>query len=207
MDEYQLPDDPVPEDLLKEAERLLHPTTTHTIYFNKDTGEIYAISNEHLDQYDNFFEVNSEEINHILQDGDSTHFKVEFVEGQPTVVLKPTNELIAPSLIKVGRVDNWESELTIEQYPYLKKWGFQLRPDQREKLKSSGLHSKLEFFIVDSENRNFILNIVTFNFQRLCDNEKVFISFSHHKEDKDVEVYTKALFKTIGLTTLYDTKD
>lgn len=209
MNEYRLTDDPIPEELLQQALALSSAESFHKIYFDRDTSEIYAISNEIIDGYEHFFEVPTEQISHILNNERLEKYKVKFdADDVPSVILKPVEDSTAPTLIKLKSVDNWDSELTVEQYPLLKKWGFHLRADKRQRLKFAGINSRLEFFIVDANNKNFVINTVSFNFQELCENERVFIPFSYAKEtDLNIEIYTKTFFKTIGFKVLYDTED
>ena len=203
FEEYVLEGD-VPTELLAQPNQL----TVHRVYFDKDTREVIAITNEEFLGYDTYFEMDSVEVTELLEKN-SRLFDYQIVfetEGRPVLALKSNQDVIALFLKNIEEVDHWNYEFTIEKYPLLKQWGFQLRPDKKIKLKNTGTNISLDFFIVNNLNHNLIIRTITLNLQDLFSSEKLFMPFELASEElEDLRVYTKPFFKTYGFRILYDT--
>ena len=203
FEEYVLEGE-IPDNLLNQTNQ----TTIHRIYFDKDTREVIAITNEEYPGHDTYFEMDSVEVHELLEKN-SRLFDYQIVfetEGQPVLTLKSNQDQIALFLKNIEEVDHWNHELTIEKYPLLKQWGFQLRPDKKLKLKNTGTNISLDFFIVNNLNHNLIIRTISLNLQDLFSSEKFFIPFVLDSEElDDLKIYTKPFFKTYGFRILYDT--
>jgi hypothetical protein len=206
MDEYLL-DGEIPIELIKESENLSRVNTIHRVYFDKDSGEILSISNEYNIEHLHYFDVESKDLEEVF--GNTVKYRVKFdAEDKPSIVLKSKEDISSQFLIKVDEIDNWDNELTVEQYPLLKKWGCQLREDKRSKFLTAGVNAKLEFYVVNPENKNYIIRTLSLNLLDLYHTERIYFPFFYKEEENtSLEVYTKKFLKTVGFRRLYDTDD
>lgn len=202
MDEYRLSDDPVPEELLAEQEKL-STWNTHKVYFDNETGDILAISNEELPQYQFFFNISSENIT-LLQNEKIEDYKVTFNENSiPTIVLKPKQDESTLFLTKIEEeVDN--PELLVEKNLKTKGWNLSIRQDKKDEYLKMGVNTKLEFFVTEKDNKNILIRKMSVLLKTLCETNKSFVPFvSHREEEHKSEIYVKKFFTTTGLKITY----
>lgn len=207
MDEYRLSDDPIPQELL-EVQESLSVWNNLKVYFDNDTGEIFAISNEELPQYQYSFNVHVDKVR-MLVDEKIDDYKVAFdSNSNPTIILKPKQDESSLFLIEITDNITNDSELIIEKNIALKKWIISLRSDKREEYLKSGVNTRLEFFIVDKDHKNFLIRKFTVLLKKLYENNNEQISFvSYREEDNSAQIYTKKFFTSIGLKITYDKKN
>lgn len=204
MVEYRLSDDPIPQELLDEQEKL-SIWNTHKVYFDNDSGDILAISNEELPQYQYFFNLPVEQ-SYLLENERLEDYKVSFDNNEvPTIILKPKQDESALILVKVIEESGKNSELILEKNLKFKKWRISLREDKKEEYLKMGINTKLEFFIVDANNKNILIRKMAVLLTTLCNSEQTVFDFISHREElKTAEVYCKKFFTSINLKVTYD---
>ncbi len=206
---YNPEEDIVPLELIEQALAISNVVSIYKVYFNNETGEILAITNEENSNYSTFIEVEYELVKDFLTGKkQSTKYKVSFVDqSTPTIVLKSSSDTNFVIIEKVNTVDHWRSMFTIENYPLLKKWAVTLRSDQRTVLKNYNLNTVFEVYVVDSNNHNFLFRTIKIFLKDVIDNDRYFIDYSNDIEAdiKRIDVFVKKFFDTTGYQVLYDT--
>jgi len=89
---------------------------------------------------------------------------------------------------------------TIENYPTFKKWGFQIRNDQREILKKYNLNTTLEIYVIDKRNMNFIYRTIKVSINELIKKDREIVYY-HSDKEGDIDntvVYVKQFFSSVG---------
>jgi len=144
---YNPEEDVIPYELIAKSLALSTVLLPYRVYFDKDTGDILSVTNEASTQYDYFvefeFDIVKDFLNGVSQFKD---FQITFIDqNTPRIVSKYEDDITAVFLTQAPLVTNWDSMFTIENYPTFKKWGFQIRNDQREILKNITLILHLRF--------------------------------------------------------------
>jgi len=121
-------------------------------------------------------------------------------------VNKNTEDVDIIMIEEVEEVTHWDNTLTIENYPLLKKWGFQLRPDQKEIFKKYNLSTLVEIFIVNPDNFNLLIRAIKVQLSDLLYNDKFYVEFNSDSELSNKKIFVKKFFSTTGYQTLYDTE-
>jgi hypothetical protein len=147
---YNPEEDIIPYELLAQSLALSTVVLPYRVYFEKDTGNILSITNEASLQYDCFVEFDFDVVKEFLNGTSQfNNFQVTFIDqNTPRIVSKYEDDISAVFLTSAPVVTNWDSMFTIENYPTFKKWGFQIRNDQREILKKYNLNTTLEIYII-----------------------------------------------------------
>lgn len=206
---YNPEEDIIPPELLAQALALSNPLRVYRVYFDKDNGNLLSITNEENQLYSNFVEFEYDVVREFLVGKHQlAKYKIVFVDqNTPKIISIHEDESTGIFLTKVPAVDNWNSMFTIENYPLLKKWGFQVRPDQKKLLLKYNLNTSLEIYVVDNRNMNFIYRTIKLSVNDLISKDKDFIDYCLDKEgDVDnISVYVKQFFSTVGYQVLYDT--
>lgn len=206
---YNPEEDIIPPELLAQALALSNPLRVYRVYFDKDNGNLLSITNEENQLYSNFVEFEYDVVREFLVGKHQlAKYKIVFVDqNTPKIVSIHEDESTGIFLTKVPAVDNWNSMFTIENYPLLKKWGFQVRSDQKKLLLKYNLNTSLEIYVVDNRNMNFIYRTIKLSVNDLISKDKDFIDYCLGKEgDVDnISVYVKQFFSTVGYQVLYDT--
>lgn len=199
MDEYRLSDDPVPQELL-DIQNQLSEWNQHKVYFDNETGEIFAIANEDLDDYNFFFTIPSDKID-ILKNEKLEDYRVVFdAEGNPSIALKPKKDEESLFLIKLVDVVFDDTEFVVEKNLQSKQWILSLNEDKRMHFLKTGVNASIELFIVEKDNRNFLIQKITLSLKSLCDNNPSYFPFvSYREESNNIEVYSKKFFTSQGL--------
>jgi hypothetical protein len=89
---------------------------------------------------------------------------------------------------------------TIENYPTFKKWGFQIRTDQKEILKKYNLNTTLEIYVIDKRNMNFIYRTIKVSINELIKKDREIVYY-HSDKEGDIEntvVFVKQFFSSVG---------
>ena len=206
---YNPEEDIIPDELLAQALALSTAIPPYRVYFNKDTGEIFSVTNEASSQYDCFVEFEFDIIKDFLNGlNQFKDFQVTFIDqNTPKIVSKYEDDITAVFLTCAPKVTHWDSMFTIENYPLIKQWGFQIRPDQKEILKKYNLNTVLEIYIIDKRNMNFIYRTIKILINELINKDREIVQYLSNKEgDVDnIVVYVKQFFSTVGYHILYDT--
>lgn len=136
------------------------------------------------------------------------NYKVIFTdETTPNIVNKKVDDVDLINIEEVSLVDHWDSLFTVENYVLLKKWGFQLRPDQRKILKNHNLSTTFEVFIVDQNYSYQLIRTIKIPLYEVLNNDKFFVDYESEVESNEMNrIFVKKFFKTIGYRVLYDTE-
>lgn len=205
---YNPEEDVVPYELLQAALQISNVPVLYKVYFDKDTGNILSITNEDNIEFTNSIEVEYDLVKEFFINNKSINdYKVIFVDQTtPAIVNKNTNDVDIIMIEEVELTNNWDNTFTIENYPILKKWGFQIRPDQKEILQKYNLNTAVEIFVVNPDDLNFLIRSIKVNLSDLLYNDKFFIAFNTEKELSNNKIFVKKFFKTTGYQVLYDTE-
>jgi hypothetical protein len=206
---YNPEDDIIPYELLEQSLALSTVVPPYRVYFDKDSGSILSITNETSTIYNCFvefeFDIVKDFLNGLNQFKD---FQVTFIDqNTPRIISKYEDDITAIFLTRVPLVTHWNSMFTIENYPLIKQWGFQIRPDQKEILNKYNLNTTLEIYVIDKRNMNFIYRTIKITINELIRQDKEFVQYLSDKEGDidNTEVYVKQFFSTVGYHILYDT--
>ena len=199
---YNPEEDIVPYELLAQSLALSTVVLPYRVYFEKDSGNILSITNEASVHYDCFVEFDFDIVKDFLNGtSQSKDFQVTFIDqNTPRIVSKYEDDIAAVFLTCAPVVTDWDSMFTIENYPTFKKWGFQIRNDQREILKKYNLNTTLEIYIIDKRNMNFIYRTIKVSINELIKKDREIVYYHSDKEGDidNIAVYVKQFFSTVG---------
>jgi len=181
------------------------------IYFDKDTGDIQAISNEPSTKFDNFFEITYPRIADFLSG------KLNFINYK-IVFSSPNDPKIVPKfdvdnsdtniIIDVENVDHWASTITVGNLVNLGYWKIQLNPGDSYFIQQKNINTTLEFYIVENTNLNFLIRVIKINLRELAYRKSILIQHNSTVESKvdKIKILTKKFFDKYGYRILYDEK-
>jgi hypothetical protein len=199
---YNIEEDIVPPELLAQALAISTAPAIFRVYFDKDTGNILTVTNEENPVYDHFVEFDFNIVKDFLN---SKHqlkdYSITFIDqSTPKIVSKYEDDITAVFLTQAPLVTNWDSMFTIENYPTFKKWGFQIRNDQREILKKYNLNTTLEIYVIDKRNMNFIYRTIKISINELIKKDREIVYYHSDKEGdiNNTVVYVKQFFSSVG---------
>jgi hypothetical protein len=205
---YNPEDDVIPYELLEKALMASRIVPMYNVYYDKDTGNILSIANESRDDLLNSFEVEYDIVKEFFNGKKlSSNYKVVFVDQTtPVIISKNDTDVNLIVIDEVPKVTHWDSMFTIENYPLLQQWGFQLRPDQQTILKQHNLNTVFEVFIVDKDYNNILVRSIKLILKDLLENDRIYVKHQVNKEaDVDNRIFVRKFFSTIGYQILYDT--
>ena len=199
---YNPEEDIVPYELLAQSLALSTVVLPYRVYFDKDSGDILSVTNEASTVYDCFVEVEFDVVKEFLNGTNQfKNFQVTFIDqNTPKISSKYEDDISAVFLTRAPAVTNWDSMFTIENYPTFKKWGFQIRNDQREILKKYNLNTTLEIYVIDKRNMNFIYRTIKVSINELIKKDREIVYY-HSDKEGDIDntvVYVKQFFSTVG---------
>jgi hypothetical protein len=199
---YNPEEDIVPYELLAQSLALSTVVQPYRVYFDKDSGDILSITNEESAVYDCFVEFDFDIVKDFLNGiSQSKDFQVTFIDqNTPRIISKYEDDIAAVFLTRAPLVTNWDSMFTIENYPTFKKWGFQIRTDQKEILKKYNLNTTLEIYVIDKRNMNFIYRTIKVSINELIKKDREIVYY-HSDKEGDVEntvVFVKQFFSSVG---------
>ena len=126
--------------------------------------------------------------------------------GYLSVISKNDTDVNLIIIDEVPKVEHWDSMFTIENYPLLQQWGFQLRPDQQVVLKQHNLNTAFEIFVVDKDYNDMLVRSIKIFLKDLLENDRIYIKHEASKEaDSENRIFVRKFFSTIGYQILYDT--
>jgi hypothetical protein len=205
---YNPEEDIIPYELLQEALMISRISPIYSVYYDKDTGDILSITNEKREDFLNYFEVEYDLVKEFFNGKKFTsNYKVVFVDQTtPVIISKNDTDVNLIIIDEVLKVDHWDSMFTIENYPLLQQWGFQLRPDQQAVLKQHNLNTAFEIFIVDKNYNNILIKSIKLFLKDLLENDRIYIKHEVSNEaDIENRIFVRKFFSTIGYQILYDT--
>lgn len=203
---YKPEEDIVPYELTQQALMLSIVPAAYKVYFDKENGSILSISNEQLPEFNTSIEVEYSSVKDFFNSKKNINdYKVFFVDHTtPTIIRKETQDVDLITIEEVHEVDNWDSMFTIENYVLLKKWGFQLRPDQRAVFKNHNLNTFVEIFIVDKNYDYNLIRSFKIPLAEVIHNDKFFMPYITEKESENNKIMIKKFFASTGYQVLYD---
>lgn len=179
---------------------------TYFVYFEKDTGNILALSNEKL-EYENFVEVDFEEIEKFFNNTENfINFKVTFDnDGSVKFVNKNQGDTIfKTNIIESIRLSDSENILTVEWSK--EGWKFIINDMFLQHPRAKSLNAKLHFYITTDSNINLLIRQVEVQLRNLISNGHLLIPFINEKE-KDIEnisMFTLPFFESYGMRIKHD---
>jgi len=205
---YNPEEDIIPPELLAHALAISNVPAVYKVYFSKDTGDILSITNEENLEFTNSIDVDYAVVRpFLIGKKQLSNYKIIFADQTtPTIVSKSEGDIKLVSIDQVPLVDNWDSTFTIENYPLLEQWGFQLRPDQRDTLQSHNLNTTFEVFVVDKNNNNMLIRGIKMSLNDLINTDRLYVAHASPKEaNTENRIFVRNFFSTIGYQILYDT--
>jgi len=205
---YNPEEDIIPPELLAQALAISNVPVIYKVYFDKETGGILSITNEENIEFTNSIDVDYESVkSFLIGKKQLSNYKIIFADQTtPTIVSKTEGDVKIASVKQVPLVDNWDSMFTIENYPLLKQWGFQLRPDQRDTLQSHNLNTTFEIFVVDKNNNNMLIRGIKISLRDLINTDRLYVAHTSFRETSiENRIFVRNFFSTIGYQILYDT--
>ncbi len=205
---YKPEEDIVPYELIEQALMLSKVPPLYKVYFDKENGNILSISNEEDGSFTASIDVDYELIKEFFNcKKNIKDYKVIFIDqSTPAIVKKETQDVDLISIEEVNLVDNWNNMFTIENYVLLKKWGFQLRPDQRKIFKNHNLNTTIEVFVVDKNYDYYLLRSIRIPLSEVINNDKFFVPYLLDRESENNKIMVKKFFASTGYQVLYDTE-
>ena len=205
---YKPEEDIVPYELIEQALMLSKVPPLYKVYFDKENGNILSISNEEDGSFTASIDVDYELIKEFFNcKKNIKDYKVIFIDqSTPAIVKKETQDVDLISIEEVNLVDNWNNMFTIENYVLLKKWGFQLRPDQRKIFKNHNLNTTIEVFVVYKNYDYYLLRSIRIPLSEVINNDKFFVPYLLDRESENNKIMVKKFFASTGYQVLYDTE-
>jgi hypothetical protein len=205
---YNPEEDIIPPELLAQALAISNVPDIYKVYFSKDTGDILSITNEENLEFTNSIDVDYATVRpFLIGKRQLSNYKIIFADQTtPTIVSKSEGDVKSAAIEQVPLVDNWDSMFTIENYPLLEQWGFQLRPDQRDTLQSHNLNTTFEVYVVDKNNSNMLIRSIKMSLHDLINTDRLYIPHTSSRETNiENRIFVRKFFSTIGYQILYDT--
>lgn len=171
------------------------------VYFDKDSGNIIALSNESL-PYENFVQVKFEEIEQFFNNTNNfINYKIAFdQDGSVNFVNKNQGDLIFKgNIVETIRLTDQDSILTVQWSP--DGWTFIMSEKFLQHPRAKSLNAKLHFYITTENNINFLIRQIEVQLRNLIGNGQILLPFQTEKE-KDIEnisMFTLPFFETYGM--------
>ncbi len=205
---YNPEDDIIPDDVLQQALSLSSQSFLYKVYFDINTGDLIAVTNEEISTLTHYVEMEYSSVGDFLKNKKLIeNYKIVFVDQvTPVIVDKGNSDVDLVTLQEVKNVDHWDSMFTIENYPLMERWGFQLRPDQRNLMKIHNLNTVFEIYVTSRSNLNFLIRTIKITLKDLINNDKFFVDYNS-KNEKSVynKIFVRKFFDSTGYQILYDT--
>jgi len=176
------------------------------VYFDKDTGNIIAISNEEL-FYENFVQVDFKEIERFFNNKDNfINFKITFdQDGAVKFVNKNQSELnFKSNIVETIRLNENDNILTVEWSK--QGWTFIMNEKFLQHSRAKSLGAKLFFYITTDNNINFLIRQIEIQLRTLINNGYVFVPFTSEKENniENISMFTLPFFESYGMKIKHD---
>lgn len=171
------------------------------VYFDKNDGTIFAISNEVHTHYDASIQVEFKEVERFFNNTDQHfNFKVIFdADGTPNFVNKFVTSVIKTNIIETIRVTDQEAILTVV---WTKDgWEFVMADSFLQHPRAKSLNSKLTFYVTMEDNINRLVRAIEIQLRNLVSNGTVKIPFTTEQESKvdEISIFTLPFFESYGM--------
>ena len=201
MEDEYMPD----EEFLKFYNRkFIDP---YRIYYDKETGNIVAITNELEDNGYSSVEIEFEKIERFLIGKDNfIFFRVEFDEED---AVKFVNKKESPVVFKSNIVEYIrlieDNNAMLQVTWNLTKWNFKINKDFLKNNRSKSVNSKVNFFITKENNINFLIRSIEITIKDLVTPNGIDIEFIKPEESAidEIAMFTVPFFESYGMTVNY----
>lgn len=201
----------VTPEMIAAALAISQEVSKHRVYFNKDTGDIFSVTNEPNLEFSDYIEFDSAEvIDFLTGTKDIFQYRLVFISDTNTPLFVKKFESVDSILLsEVPDVVGEESGFIIENYPDIKMWSFKLSQTEKASFKNFSLSTKVEIYVVDIDNSNFLYRTISIPFEELLVEDRVMIEHESTIEQKTkrIKVLTNKFFLNFGYKVLYDTED
>jgi len=174
----------------------------YRVYFDKENGNIYSITNELSDNgYDNI-EVEFKDVEHFLTGKSNiAFFRIEIDdEGAIKFVNKKESPVVFKSNIieYIRAVDNNTAILQVEWHPT--KWLFKVDQKFLKNPRSKNVNSKINFFITREDNINVLYRIIEIKIKDLIQAIEIPFITEEEKDIENIAMFTLPFFESYGMT-------
>jgi hypothetical protein len=180
------------------------------IYYDKKTGEILSVTNEHQPKNKNSIEVPFETYDLLVsgkkQFTDYEVGKIKTDDGKTVVrvILKSDQAYVFKNTMfeVISKPPTDETELIVSWNPAIKHWVFLLTDTAKARIDESLKDTTLIFFIILEEDFNLVIRTILISYWDLFLKSNVYIPFEHDIENKidKISVATKLTLESYGLT-------
>jgi len=172
------------------------------VYFNKDTGDLLAITNEPQPQHETFVEVDFEEIKQFFTgEYNFINYKLALDDtGSVKFVHKAENNLsLKSNIVEYIRLTSKDTALTVVWNK--DSWEFKVNDKFLQNPRAKALNAKIIFYVTLENNINFLVRQIELQLRNLVSNTKVTVPFVTDRE-KDIEniaMFTLPFFESYGM--------
>lgn len=186
---------------------------SYRVYFYKETGFIAAINNVNAETLPDLVESYNwiTVPYHAVEDfliGKKrlVDYKVFFVNQSTPNIVKINAEDSSSIFLSEVKFSEQNATLSIEYSLTKKEWAFKLSNDQRNNLKNHNLGTKINFFIVDRNNDNYLYRTIEIPLEDLIYNDVVCIPFKFKIEEtfKKIKILIRNFFESTGYRIVTD---
>jgi hypothetical protein len=181
----------------------------YRIYYDKENGDIFSITNELSDVPYETVEVEFSTVERFLTGKDNfIFFRLEFDEED---AIKFVNKKESPVVFKsniveyIRVVEDNTAMLQVTWYP--DRWSFIINKDFLNNTRSKSLNSKINFFVTKEDNINFLIRSIEIKIKDLVNPESFDVAFTTDEESNITEIamFTLPFFESYGMTINYGT--
>lgn len=194
------------EEFLSEEEihRILNHKylSEYRVYFNKDDGAIYALSNEWLPEYDTSIEVKFETIERFWGPDNFINFKVIIdADGEVKFINKNESDLVFKSNIIEGiRLTDLDTNVLTIVWTTA-GWEFIVHERFLTHPRAKSLNARLFFYVTKEDNINVLIRKIDVQLRNLLSNGTLVIPFETEEEKliDNISMFTLPFFESYGM--------
>ena len=177
---------------------LIKSSPTYFVYYDPATGEILAVTNEVLSEFEYKLTTTYDEVVDFLSGTKRfIDYRVGLTPNSTTrsILFKQIDHEIKTNLfVNIDNISN-DADFTITWDLINSQWIFNFNKDITEYPSST-----LNFFIVKENNFNFLISTMRINMQLLLLGPvRVPFTNNHERDIKNISIITKMIFNTYGL--------
>ena len=180
----------------------------YRIYFDKETGNIYSITNELSDNNYDTIEVDFKEVERFLSGKDNFIFYRLEIDDEGAI--KFVNKKESPVAFKsniieyIRVVEHNTATLQVTWTP--DAWIFNINDAFLKNPRSKSLNSKVNFFVTKENNINILIRNIQVQIKDLV-NKEFIVPFETEEETDihDIAMFTLPFFESYGMTINYGT--
>ena len=177
------------------------------VHFNKDTGEIYSITNESSDTAHSVLKVKYNDVEMFLLGNENyVNYRVGLRDKTKFKIIKRTQfNQFNNNTVHVLPLAAGDSELTVTQCLKTNTWIFALSPEKQSELGDVEINFKLNFYIASSKNLNKLVRTINIDTVDLIENKEVYFGFNSNLETNlDMRVLSSKFFNTYSMEINYE---